>query len=422
MTREVHLSRTLDACQSETGITAKEYHDLSSAIRDPSFPTLFQSYLEEVSSMESREELISYMNALESSGDIPQGKVLIRAELWLCFDTCSSRTSGIRSIFINVLHSNNLQAACIDPNSGNVNIPFIISEPRFEKSRDGAQCINVDALVGTGTMDEANRRGVGFIVLVSDTLIESLNSNYFKREPLSKDVRLHRQWRYRDNMTKDKVLPFLVDSNHVLGATSARNRPDAPCVTESELLGLRVAHVSDQCCETAAEEVTLISTGRTQPSYELCYLHSKSDDSPDGLRVTVTLPGVTCSADITLEPSKSGISVTSSEHRLDIPLNARGLDMNSGRAIFDKNRSLLTITYALSLFLTWVILYSTTPNGTPFDWTTSLYSLQCNYIRYLLGYKVTTVSSSASILISCTGLALAIFLIRLALSQSRVSL
>ena len=327
-----------------TQLSPEEYHSLSQAIREPDFPGLFSGYLEEVSSMENRRELVDYMLSLDAAGEVPKGKILVRPLPWICFETKSSAEPQRGIVFVNVVHANELDRARVDTVSRTVQIPLIVSPPRLEQSSNGGSCVSVDVLVGTGTKDEALQRGMSFLVVLSNMVIENLNSSHFKRNPLSKDIRLRRDWTFRDNLSADLLIPILVDKNHVATDSKkpVKTSAESACVTESELRALQPKQ--GEKCQSKEEDNCPLSKEAT---YQVCYVHSNPEEPPDGFRVKIFLPNIRSSSEITIKPQNDPpkMIVITGDNLLEIPIPPRGIEIESGKAVYDKQKSTLTITY-----------------------------------------------------------------------------
>jgi hypothetical protein len=289
-------------CSSDTmtKLTPEEYHNFSQAIRDPQFPTMFEEYLKETSDPAARNEKLEYMRSLEASGEIPEGKMLIHPEPWICIETRFLEKTNSR-IFLNILSSSDIADSKVVSSSASV--PFIVSAPQLE-TVEGSLCVNVDAVIGQGTVAEATKKGNKMIVLIADLIVNHLNDNYLKKQSkISRDFRLRREWKYRENLTC--ILPVLVPRKDHTPAI----RPKKPLTTYK----------------------ILRSTG----------------DEKKVAKIIVSLPPtVKVARDIDIDDtSGSGIRVcVSGETLVDIPLDFK-VEKGSGSAQFDKRTQELTITY-----------------------------------------------------------------------------
>ena len=282
-----------------TKLTPEEYHNMSVAIRDPQFPTMFEEYLKETSDPAARHEKLEYMRSLEGSGDVPEGKMLIYPEPWICIETRFLEKPDSR-IFLNLLSSSQMADSKVV--SGSVSVPFVVSPPQLE-TVEGSLCVNVDAVIGQGTVAEATEKGNKMIVLIADLIVNHLHEHFLKKpSKISRDFRLRREWKYRENITC--ILPVLVDRNN-----NTKTRPKKPPTTYK----------------------ILRPTGEER----------------DVTRIIVSLPSSVKSAkeiDID-ETSESGIRVSvSGETLLDISLDFK-VEKGSGSAQFDRRNQELTITY-----------------------------------------------------------------------------
>ena len=342
-------------------ISVEDYHKLSTAIRDPDFPSLFKDYVDELTDPLNKAETIAYLNSLELNGELPTGKVLVRPRPWICFETsyCCAKKGRV---FLNVVSSPLVEAVTINNATGEVTLPFIAAPPRIE--RHGAStCTCVDVIVSHETK-HAERRGWLLQFGMIELIIDFLNSKPFSKDRLTKDVRVCKEWRYKDGLTASGIVPIMVDANQLkaglLPTPSPQHTPE--CIMPSEIRDLKRLSDEGQECATEAPD-TPIAVGVSYSIVEIGHMDysafmdtgsSKSAQKvhwtvPAGLRIRLFIPGMISVSDIDINTDDDTRVVVQYRDSalVDIPLPYK-VDGDSGEAKFDRNTSKLTIEFRVT--------------------------------------------------------------------------
>ena len=324
-----------------TQISAAEYHSLSTAIRAPEFPQLFTSYLDEISAPSNKKELTDYMNCLEAQGDVPRGKRLVRPTFWFTLECRFSNHPKQSPVLLHIASSQFLEGASMNPVTHEVRIPFVTSPTRIERTDEGNgdPCVCIDVLVGNETVEKFEKRGNSFLVILSDMIIEHLNENCFRQHKLSKDIKK------RSSTCSVEIIPFLLDES----CEQSTHQPNQPAVVPPTEFEQLAEGNNPSESEPLAEEGNAIPNA----SYRVTYIYGTSELSfddcsrsrPEGLRIRISLPGIVDSSQIQIDTS-TDLVVTAGSHQICVPVGI-SVDLNAGKAEFDKASSTLTITFPL---------------------------------------------------------------------------
>lgn len=334
-------------------LTQKEYHEMYAAIRRPEFGSLFMDYVDELSDPKNRAETIEYINGLEGANEIQDDHCLLRPSPWICLETYR-RDSYSCKVFINILLTEYLDPIALDCDGG-LSLPFIASSARLEKA-ESRPCVSVDVCVGSGTEIQASKHGTNFLVNISDSIIGSLNKSRFKQAPISRDVKLRKEWKYKDGLlSEEDIIPLLVRRDQLTRSPPV-SRPDPEVFKEAD--SQRTSKNEFVECNSTVQDEPLVNTCDF-PSYKLTESHSNDISThldfdlgatlpcrslPERLRVTINLPNVKSARDIDLHYSEKTIDVNtvSPEHHISIPI-PYCVDWDSCIARFDKNKHSLTL-------------------------------------------------------------------------------
>ena len=71
-------------------LTKSEMDNLSQAMKKPEFINLLQDYVNEISDPKNKEEHEAYLKQMEESGELPQGRKLLRPAGHSCIKTVST--------------------------------------------------------------------------------------------------------------------------------------------------------------------------------------------------------------------------------------------------------------------------------------------------------------------------------------------
>ena len=320
-------------------ITNQEFNKLATAIRDPKFPALLAEYLHEMADPCNRDELIEYMHTLSERGDLPSGKILVHPTPCFCAETYQADFMHAK-VFLNITSSN-----CIEDGSFNgrtCHIPYFVGPPRYEGD-NGTPCIVIDAIVGTSVGQEAIRRGANLMNGICELVIDELNKGQFSKHRISEDIRLRREWAYKDGL---RVVPALVSGNQLkrfpvdAGTQEcAESERDVPVIVSDD------AHILDQDPPEHSRKAsfTVMESSCVDGSG-----FEESGQSESMTKVTVTLPGVVSASAIDFHVFIKSLSLTASTsgspHSLKISL-PRAVQNDPIVARFDKTKSVLTLLF-----------------------------------------------------------------------------
>jgi hypothetical protein len=331
-------------------LSGQERVSCAEAIRNPEFPAIFEEYLAEVSDLQNRKEQIEYLRELESKGELPSGKKLVWPEQWICLEARPLRQSCEMNFFVNIVLSDDESLRSGEEMDNDENIPFYVAAPKYGKNEE-SRCVDIDVLVSSRIVDKTKQHVNSHVASLARIFIENLNSTYFKTEKLSKDVKLRRGWKYRDNLSPDYIMPFVVNAT---GGDDEKKNP------QSDNDHRRFVRPVDspkilfkQACDEPKEGGMSLGNDKSGgASYKVIYLYSDREDVPktaSAIRVDVCLPGTVSSDEIVIDKECSdGFRVKTDIHSIHV--NLKGLSSSqyeNGKASFNKRKSNLSITFAL---------------------------------------------------------------------------
>lgn len=332
---------------NRASITPSEYHDISTAVRDPGFPALFADYVREVADPRNRSETVEYFSTMLANREVPQGKKLVKPRPWLCLEArtnlLSISGSVKSSIFVNLLFSDEFDDMEINQETGEVRVPFISSPVRLEQT-DNAMCTICDILLGASAPGEVERHGERVLFVIIESVIDFLNANQFKNNNLSRDVRIRRDWKYLNAIGEELMIPFIVESKSKM---SEVNPPDTTIAQpmESRPLSESTDHVrtdSEQLASFKIIEMGHLNYGEfmdTNTTSSCPVVHWRV---PEKLRIIIRLPGVESAGRIETSFNEASMQVSAGSHSLTIPLVYK-VDEESASARFFKESSRLEI-------------------------------------------------------------------------------
>jgi hypothetical protein len=243
-------------------------------------------------------------------------------------------------VFLNITSSN-----CIEQGSFNgrtCHIPYFIGPPRYEAD-NGAACIVIDGIVGTNVGQEAIQRGAHLMNAICELVLEELNKGQFSKHRISKDIRLRKEWAYKDGL---RVVPVLVSGNQlkrlpvdVGSQESVVTGRDIPAIVSEDAPSPRPDSFenSKKAWFTVMESSCVDGSG-----------FEESGQSESMTKVTVNLPGVVSASAIDFHVSGKSLSLkaptSTRDHSLTISL-PRAVPNDPIVARFDKTKSVLTLLF-----------------------------------------------------------------------------
>ena len=331
-------------------LTQHEYHRIASALNEPQFASLFMEYMDEMTDPKNRMETVEYLKGLESSNEVPEGFCLLQPKPWICLETYF-RDSDKGKAFINIGFTDYIETVKIENNKAC--IPFIAASPKLDK--DGNKpCVSVDVVVGQGADHKSAQKNIEVIVAISDVVIDSLNTSHFRRDPISKDVKLRREWKYKDGLAENQIIPMLVRKENLVRIPkcekSRSNILDAQ--NKSTTIDIPVTQDTvDNGTFNMTASYTIAESFKSCMSDHLFFDKGElpaGRSPPEKICVTVNLPHVTRSAAIEVKFSEKTLHVrsTSPDHSLNIPL-PYPVTEEACSARFDKSRQSLYLELTL---------------------------------------------------------------------------
>ena len=319
-------------------ISAEEYHAVSTAIRDPSFPTLFRDFLEEIADPKNRAETIQYYKDLETRNEIPSGKRLIWPEPWICVEArhvlVGPHSSANRGqIYLNLVLTDHLGCLETDSKTGEVRLPMVVSQPRLDKRQD-AICVTCDILLGTQTV----KFGDKYLTVIVEIIIDELNKTHFRKEYISYDFRIRRDWKYKDGISKSDIIPIIISSVDVHETIETCDASHHSLKNVERIESTKIEPELSKCSYRLVESFSA-------PAID--FLESSQDSRlPEALKLSVVLPGIISAGQISTTMEGNSVNVTAGEHSIEVKLSYK-VDIHSARARFDVSKSLLEIDYKI---------------------------------------------------------------------------
>lgn len=174
-------------------LTETELKSLTSAMKKPEFRTLLNEYLEEISDPKNKAEYDAYLEQLESSGELPPGRVLIKPQAHSCIKT-HGKGEGTRDfkIFLNLCMTDKLPKPTQERAAGGStwSLPYAIGHPRHDQDGAGKPCITFDCAFNTYAFQLADSSSK-FRQLMCETAISGANQLLKKQgEKASSDFKL----------------------------------------------------------------------------------------------------------------------------------------------------------------------------------------------------------------------------------------
>lgn len=166
-------------------VTEEETCRLQSALENPEFRQLFQSYMDEIQDPKHREENEAYIKQLESGQDVPEGKLIIhpKAEFSVKSWKCSKTQKEKEKVFINIVSSTKISEPVQQVMTGGSKwyMPYSIGPPHMEKDSRSSNVSTFDCCYHPLVLMQAVKDVSGqFRDMMIRTAIEGVQSYYSK--------------------------------------------------------------------------------------------------------------------------------------------------------------------------------------------------------------------------------------------------
>ena len=174
-------------------LTKHEIDTLSQAMKKPEFIGLLREYVDEISDPKNKAEHEAYLKQLEESGELPQGKKLLRPGPHSCIKTVATSKRKIK-VFINLCQAAELLPPTLERKNGggNWSVPYAMGQPRHDQDRKGINCLTFDCAFHPYAFQIAEG-SAKFMKLLCDTCISAANTVLQPQaEKLSEDYKLMR--------------------------------------------------------------------------------------------------------------------------------------------------------------------------------------------------------------------------------------
>eukprot|EP00929_Paragymnodinium_shiwhaense_P064178 TRINITY_DN32119_c0_g1_i1.p1 TRINITY_DN32119_c0_g1~~TRINITY_DN32119_c0_g1_i1.p1 ORF type:complete len:878 (+),score=279.67 TRINITY_DN32119_c0_g1_i1:102-2735(+) len=357
-------------------ITAEEVSRLNKAMKDSKFRDYMDEYCKETSDPKHRKEYLQYLDQLEAKGEMPEGCALLRTQPGCCVKTNILFKSGqMQKCFINIVHTDQLEDLEMDKKGDGhgVKLPYSLGPPRPDRDNKDEYCMTTDCAVSSRTFFQA-MQNPQILKMIIDTAAENLGKNFLKGfEEVKKDYKVMQRMQCKGGFPQ----PMSVRRETLKGGGKNLPQPkkvQGDGVTPSELKQMRADAKAKKDQEKDEEEETALKREREYeqarrkkveedqapririPVHRL--VHSGTIDLTDHfeskhhgpqtissvpklLKLTVELPTVKKSSDITMEVTSYNVVIEVPEkYYLDLPLPYE-IEDASGTAKFDKVKQTL---------------------------------------------------------------------------------
>jgi dynein assembly factor 2, axonemal len=181
-------------------LTKSEIDSLSQAMKKPEFINLLKDYVDEISDPKNKAEHEAYLKQLEDSGELPQGRKLLRPGPHSCIKTAVTSKRKMK-VFINLCQAAELIQPTLErkDQGGNWQVPYAMGQPRHDQDKKGLNCLTLDCAfhpmafqISTGSSK--------FMKLLCDTAVEAANKVLESQgEKVSQDYKLMKNLKCKGN-------------------------------------------------------------------------------------------------------------------------------------------------------------------------------------------------------------------------------
>lgn len=348
-------------------LTQDELKNLTSAMKKPEFRSLLNDYLEEISDPKNKAEYEAYLEQMETSGELPPGRVLLKPQAHSCIKTHGKGEHG-RSfkIFLNLCMTDKLPQPTQERKAegSTWHLPYAVGAPRHDQDGRGKPCITFDCAFHPQAFQLGDSSSK-FKQLMCETAISGANQLLKKQgEKASADYKLLKNKRCKGTTP-----------GSILAAQASLERPDqAPKPSQERTYSLAeegpklyrdlmAAQLKDKPKdsfvevpqEEEVEEVEERGEGVKTPKYKLVHsspigyadcidTREKAYKRPTELRLEVQVPFLDklSDASIDLQP-RLVIFTLKDTYYLEVRLPYE-VEEAKASAKFDRRRKLLAVT------------------------------------------------------------------------------